>query len=104
VQNKILNIKYQKSNIQSGFSSLFVVIVVVVVILGIVALFAVSKIKYDVNPQPEMQQVEVDEQVKTLQSLSNSDEIEAIDQDINATDLDSIDQDLGEVNSDIESL
>lgn len=84
-----------------GFSTLFLVIALAVVILGFVGILAISKMKYSPNQQPDVQQVEVDDQVKTLQSLSNSDEIGAIEQDINATNLDNLDEGINQVDREL---
>lgn len=104
MQIKMANGKWQKANGKRGFSTLFLVIILAVVILGFIGIFAISKMNYSINKQPDTQQVEVDDQVKTLQSLSNSDEIGSIEQDINATNFDNLDDGINEVDRELSAF
>lgn len=92
------------ANGKKGFSVMFMVIIAAVVILGLAAIFTLSNMKYNVSTQPDAKQVEVDGQVKALDTQSSSDEIGDIEKDIKDTNLDILDEDLVEINSDIESL
>ena len=102
---KISNFKFQISNLKTGFSAVFVMILVVIAILGFVAILAIRNIGYKGSQnQQSQQQVEGDAQVRTLESLSNSDEVGAIEQDINSTNLDNLDEGIGEIDKELVGL
>jgi len=97
--------QFQISNLKTGFSAVFVMILVVIAILGFVVILGVRNIGYKGSQnQQSQQQVEGDAQVRTLESLSNSDEVGAIEQDINSTNLDNLDEGIGEIDKELVGL
>ncbi len=86
-----------------GFSAIVVLVVMVVIILSLVAVIVLKggNLQQKAIPSPTVAQ---DPQVKSLETLSNSDEVGAIDKDTNNTNLDNIDTGLDVVNKQVSGL
>lgn len=98
-------IKNQELKVKSvgGFSAIALLVVVVAIALSLVAVFVLKggSLQQNVEPLPAVVQ---DPQVKSLETLSNSDEVSAIDKDTNDTNLDNIDEGVNDVDKQIPNL
>ena len=94
--------KMMSKNLKPG--SVLLIVVLAVAVLAVAVFFA---FKYpDLGTKQEVGESNVvgDEQVRKLETLSDSDEIGAIEADINSTNLDNLDQELNQVDQELPSL
>lgn len=94
----------KQNKFQRGFSSLFIILVVVIVGLAAIAAFAIFNSGKLGQPVTQTPAAVRDEQVKSLQTLSGSDEVVDIDKDLSSTNVDVLDTGLDQVNNDLNSL
>ena len=89
-------------NLKPGSVLLIVVLVVAVLVVAFIFVFKFS----DLGTKQEVGESNVvgDEQVRKLETLSDSDEIGAIERDILGTNLDNLDQELNQVDQELPSL
>ena len=89
-------------NLKPGSVLLIVVLVVAVLVVAFIFVFKFS----DLGTKQEVGESNVvgDEQVRKLETLSDSDEIGAIEADINSTNLENLDQELNQVDQELPSL
>lgn len=85
--------------LREGFSTIFLLVIAAVVALGLLALVVVKNVNLKkVSPVPIAEQ---DEQVRKLDTQSNSDEVGAIEKDVNDTSFDNLDQGTDQIQKDI---
>lgn len=94
----------KQNKFQRGFSPLFIILVVVIVGLAAIAVFAIFNAGKLGQPVTQTPAAAGDEQVKSLRTLSGSDEVVDIDKDVSSTNVDALDTGLDQVNNDLNSL
>lgn len=88
----------RQSTVKRGFSTLW--IIVAVAIVGVVAVLAFGVLDFYKIKKPDIgqkTQVEEDQQVQNLNTLSTSDEVDVIEKDLDLTNLDALDAEIGDV-------
>ncbi len=105
MQNKQVTVDSSQFTVRMGFSTLW--IIVAVAIVGVVAVLAFGVLDFYKIKKPDVgqkTQVEEDQQVQDLNTLSTSDEVDVIEKDLDLTNLDALDAEIGDVEKDLMSL